>query len=682
MAILLLVPRLLHGQPAVIWEAYNDYRPSELTHANASSYDLRITDEGGPLRNIQTGEDLNARVRVLVEGDADPDDFGAISAAVDPNSPADKLFKGFVDTGGPNNPGLPGLRNSANIKLILIFEGLNPSRRYNFRGTVARAGGYNDRWSVFGITGASSYVTAHQDGSANQNLFTKATFPGGTLETNQVALNSGDNKAGSVIGWDNIDPGADGAFEIEAQQYVGTAPFGNPSAAPYGYGLNAIYLAEVQSTGNLQISENPSSQNVAAGATATFRVVASSPQPITYQWQKAAPGTTSFADVAGATQATYTTAVLTASDSGSRFRVKVSSGGIETTTPEVELLVDPTVPTLSSVTGSVNLNAVYLAFSEAIKLAQLGNSANYQLSGGLSINSATALNPQTVRLVTGAQTPGASYTVTVNNLEDLAGNKLAAGTASTFNAFNVTSNAVGVELWRNLTGSTVQNLRDYANYPNQPDEDYVIPTFDCYLVNVLTNFDNNTYGGRMRAWITPEETADYEFFIRADDQGELRISTDDKFDRFDNPDVVSNELPTAADTSSGDTFQEPGIDDSVSTPIRLERGKRYAMQALWKESNGSDYLQIAWRKAGDFTPADQLEPIPSRFLSYYGPVAAPPGQTPTISRIALSAGRVVVEWTGSALESSADLKAWTPVAGATSPYSESPQGNKFFRARR
>ena len=677
------------AQPVTVWRAFNDYRPSALTHANATTYDLRITDDGGVLKNIETGEDLPAKVRVVVESTVDgamPDDFGAISARIVAGSPADKLFNGYVDTGGPDNGGLPGLRDRDGIKLILVFEGLDPSKRYNFRGTVARVGGYNDRWSVFGITGADSYVAAHEDGSTKKNIFTKATFPSGTLATNEVALNTGDNKEGSLVGWDSIDPGADGTFSIEGRQYTGPAPFGNPAAATpgsYAYGLNAIYLAQVQATGNLKVTENPSNQNVPAGQTATFTVVASSPQTITYQWQKSDPGKTNFIDIAGASQASYTTPVLSAADNGSQYHVKLSSGGAETTTPAVELLVDPTIPTFTSVTSSINLNALYLSFSEPMNLEILGASTNYQLSGGLSITLPVPLDAQTVRLLTSPQTAGASYTVTPNNLQDLAGNKIAANSAKTFNAFNVTSNSIGVEIWRSVGGSAVTDIRNDTNYPARPNEDYAIGSFDSFLLPVLTNSDNNTYSGRMRAWITPEETGDYEFFIRADDQGELRLSTDDKFDRFDDPDVIANELPTAADITAGDTFQETGTDDSVSQPVHLEKGKHYAMQALWKESNGGDYLQIAWRKVGDTTPADQLTPIASKFLSYYGPAAAlTTGTDPTIPRITLDAGQVVIDWTGSSLESSPDLKTWTTEAGAAQPFKTTAQGRKFFRAKR
>jgi hypothetical protein len=328
------------------------------------------------------------------------------------------------------------------------------------------------------------------------------------------------------------------------------------------------------------------------------------------------------------------------------------------------------------------MNTLYLTFSEPLKLQSLGSAANYQVSGGVNVTSATVLSPRSVQLRTSAQTPGAAYSVTINNLEDLAGNKLAANTVRAFNAFNIVTNAVGVELWRTITGSSINDLRNNERYPAQPDEDYSIGSLDSFLLPVLTNSDNNTYGGRMRAWLTPEETGEYEFFIRADDQGELRLSTDDQFTLLDDPDFILNEFPTAADLSSGDTFQEPGFDDSVSFPIQLEQGKRYALQVLWKESNGSDYVQIAWRKVGDPTPAAELPPIPGRFLSYYGPVASTPGPEATISRIAVDAGRVVIDWTGSTLESSVNLSDWTAEAGAAQPYSVTPQGHRFYRARR
>ena len=672
LAIFLSLSISSHAQPVIRWEAFNDYRPTDgVTSPNATTYDLRSNDDGGLLKDIKTGQDLKASVTVVVEGDAVPDDFGA-NSPVNAGSPADKLFKGKVDIG---NAGLPGIRSSTNTKLILNFKGLDPSKRYNFRGTVSRGGSYNDRWSVFTLTGADAFVVAHEDGSNNKNIFTKVTFDKSTLGPNQVALNTGENKVGSLVGWDNIEPGADGAFAIEAQQYTGVAPFGNPSAAAYAYGFNATYLAEVEAIGNIRITENPANQKVPAGTAATLKVAATSPQAITFQWQKAAPGSASFSDIAGATQAAYTTPTLTVADDGAKFRANLASGGVKATSSEVTITVDGVIPTIASVTGSINFNSVYVNFSEAMKLDQLANKANYALSGGLTVSSVIALDATTARVLTSKQSSGTSYTVTINNIEDLAGNKVGANSSRGFNGFSVQTGVVGFEIWRNIGGSTVQNLRDNARYPADPDADYVTTTVDSLLV-VPAFPDNNTYGGRFRAWLTPDATGQYEFFVRADDQGEFRISKDDKFEIFDDP----NELATASDTSAGDTFQEPGTDDSVSVPIQLEKGKKYAIQAIWKEGNGTDYLQVAWRKVGDVTPADQLKPIPSNLLSYYGPGAAPVA-LPKITKISVQAGKVVLEWTGTTLQSSDDLKTWKDEAGAASPLSVTPAQQKFYRVK-
>ena len=181
-----------------------------------------------------------------------------------------------------------------------------------FRGTVSRGGNYDDRWSRFRISGTDAHVAAHVDGSDSQNLITKATFPDADLEEDEVAMNTGHNVQGSLVGWDNIEPGDDGEFAIEAEQYTGEAPYGNPSAGPYGYGFNALYLAEIESTGSLKIVENPVVlQIVPGGQSVSVSVEASSPDPISYQWQRAAPGTEDFEDIAGATEATYESPALT-----------------------------------------------------------------------------------------------------------------------------------------------------------------------------------------------------------------------------------------------------------------------------------------------------------------------------------------------------------------------------------
>jgi hypothetical protein len=70
-----------------------------------------------------------------------------------------------------------------------------------------------------------------------------------------------------------------------------------------------------------QITSQPASASVTAGATATFSVTAASPSgyALSYQWMRG--GT----NIAGATAATYTTPPTTSADNGAMFNVRVSN---------------------------------------------------------------------------------------------------------------------------------------------------------------------------------------------------------------------------------------------------------------------------------------------------------------------------------------------------------------------
>ena len=87
-----------------------------------------------------------------------------------------------------------------------------------------------------------------------------------------------------------------------------------------------VTAAPVQPT----ITTQPSSQTAAKGKTASFSVVATGTDPLTYQWKK--NGT----DIAGATASTYTTPAVADGDNGARFLVVVrNEGGSETSSEAV-----------------------------------------------------------------------------------------------------------------------------------------------------------------------------------------------------------------------------------------------------------------------------------------------------------------------------------------------------------
>lgn len=95
------------------------------------------------------------------------------------------------------------------------------------------------------------------------------------------------------------------------------------------------------------IVQNPSDITVVVGQTADFRITASGTQPLSYQWQTAAPGSTSFSNISGATSASFTTAATTLPMSGQQYRCRVTnSRGTATSSPAVltaTLVLNPPV---------------------------------------------------------------------------------------------------------------------------------------------------------------------------------------------------------------------------------------------------------------------------------------------------------------------------------------------------
>ncbi len=73
------------------------------------------------------------------------------------------------------------------------------------------------------------------------------------------------------------------------------------------------------------IAAEPSATTVVAPSSGTFRVVATGYPTPTYQWQESTDGGVTFADIAGATGATFTTPPTTTGDNGERFRVVVTN---------------------------------------------------------------------------------------------------------------------------------------------------------------------------------------------------------------------------------------------------------------------------------------------------------------------------------------------------------------------
>jgi hypothetical protein len=125
--------------------------------------------------------------------------------------------------------------------------------------------------------------------------------------------------------------------------------FGNDQDGYYvivtnGYGQAVSQTAMLAVGSGILITQQPANAYVNAGASATFSVTATSTLPLTYQWYEAAPGSSTFTAIAGATSATYTQASTATTDSGSVFHVVVSNGTNPSVTSDAASLFVGPVP--------------------------------------------------------------------------------------------------------------------------------------------------------------------------------------------------------------------------------------------------------------------------------------------------------------------------------------------------
>ncbi len=173
-------------------------------------------------------------------------------------------------------------------------------------------------------------------------------------------------------------------YRIPAGQKVGSAAVGATSASytvpasatttandqdsyyvivSNGYGQTVSQIAPL-AVGNgilLQITGQPATQYVDVGSSATYQVTAVSSLPLTYQWYEAAPGSSIFTAISGATNSIYTVDSAASSDNGSVFYVVVSNGTTSSvTSSSAGLFVGPvgSVPNLCDTSWAARGTAV------------------------------------------------------------------------------------------------------------------------------------------------------------------------------------------------------------------------------------------------------------------------------------------------------------------------------------
>jgi murein DD-endopeptidase MepM/ murein hydrolase activator NlpD/PKD repeat protein len=124
-------------------------------------------------------------------------------------------------------------------------------------------------------------------------------------------------------------------------------------------------------------------------------------------------------------------------------------------TPDME-------PPLLSAATSEDSTHVRVDFSETVDPVEAGNAGNYTIAG-LTVSAAQVVNAdRSVRLTTGAMTPDASYTLVVNNVQDVAGNTILPNSSINFDFFDIMIQAFqdGLEPGTGYEGTTDAYIRE------------------------------------------------------------------------------------------------------------------------------------------------------------------------------------------------------------------------------
>lgn len=172
------------------------------------------------------------------------------------------------------------------------------------------------------------------------------------------------------------------------------------------------------STPAVAITVQPADRTVVAGTTATFEVVAT--DAIDFRWQRSTDDGTRFADVAGATGASYTTPATALADDGTRYRVVVGNSGGSLTSDTALLTVNaaPVLPAFTAQPGDASVFAPDPATFSVVATGTPTPTLQWQLSadgGGTWTDISGATGSSYTTPATSSGDSGARYRVVATN---------------------------------------------------------------------------------------------------------------------------------------------------------------------------------------------------------------------------------------------------------------------------
>jgi hypothetical protein len=325
----------------------------------------------------------------------------------------------------------------------------------NMEEICSEPGGWSDQraWSTPASTNGYHSGTLENWNSAT---YANTAWPNG----NTITLNQGQQYYMLAIHHDHSWSGGDWFGANFSGPNVAVPATGDASKLTSS--LIAYYLDPTGAY--ITFAQNPQSVTVVEGTSASLSVAATGSSVygtnVFYQWQVKPNGGTAFANISGATLASFQTAILGLSDSGAQYQVlaTVSPITVTSTVATVTVVADTTPPVVSAgamkgqTAGTVDIG---IGFNKTVNDVSGSLQANYSVSSGTITSftwctnrfTADSQNPLvTVRkqsallTVTGFSGSG---TVTVKNVADTYGNTLTSTNVPVTVASNMTWGVVG-----------------------------------------------------------------------------------------------------------------------------------------------------------------------------------------------------------------------------------------------
>lgn len=183
-----------------------------------------------------------------------------------------------------------------------------------------------------------------------------------------------------------------------------------------------------------------------------------------------------------------------------------------------------------------------------------------------------------------------------------------------------------LEVYRDVPGITVDDLRADPKYPDSPDEVHFLTRFEIPPSKyVAGNGGGIAVGQKVSGYIVPTQTASYVFYMSANQAGELWLAKDPAD-------------PATLELIATGTANYPARTYDINNPsaaIQLEAGKRYYVEALMKEGGKEDSMAVAWTKENEPPPPFLAAPIGGQFLGILTDADSTP--PPAVSDLAVDA---------------------------------------------